>query len=130
MYCGPAYIQRQVRRARDRDRRRQRHRHAHHITRVQRAVLNACRTADGNAQHRRGRGVHQKTRIGRNRAVRERRWIARRIAERAAVERQAVGINTDAVRVRLPCQYGVGEQQCRAATARSVGSLYDSATDK
>ena len=60
--------------------------------------------------------------------MRERYRIACCIAERAAIECQAVGRNADAVGVRLVGKDGVGEDQCRAATARGVGRLYGGRT--
>ena len=60
--------------------------------------------------------------------MRERYRIACCIAERAAIERQAVGRDADAVCVRLVGKDGVGEDQGRAATARGIGRLYGGPT--
>ena len=95
-----------------------RERHTHHIAEVQGVVLQPRGAGDGHATDGGGCVVHQITRVGRNRRVRERCCcIAHCIAERAAIECQAVGRDADAVWVRLVGQNGVRKDQCRGAIA-------------
>ena len=95
-----------------------RERHTHHIAEVQGVVQQPRGAGDGHATDGGGCVVYQITRVGRNRRVRERCCcIAHCIAERTAIECQAVGRDADAVWVRLVGQNGVGKDQCRGASA-------------
>ena len=64
-----------------------------------------------------GRGVYHKGNIVRNSRVRECCRIARCIAQRCAIECQAVGCNADAVGVGITGLNGVCEHNITAATA-------------
>ena len=96
----------------------------HPVARLQLARRGRLGAGQGHRRHR-GRGrVHAQRGVGRHGGVAQGRRVAGGVADRAAVEQQAVGADGQAVGVLVPRLHGVGEAELAGAGAAGVGRLH------